>query len=798
MARTTTRPRTADEALARLVDGNARFVAGRARFPTVRKEVLAGLAKGQQPYATILGCSDSRVPPELVFDAGFGELFIVRVAGNVVSPEVLGTLQYAAVHLETPLFVVLGHEGCGAVAAALAAIRRGNRERSRIERLLQNITPGLGRLSKDLQGDALMRAAVEANVRWSMRQVLETPEAKVRTAEGVMKLVGAVFEIKTGRVTLPRYRMKTSMRLQPGTSVGPYRIVALVGAGGMGEVYRARDDRLGRDVAVKVMPAAPDAEQQARFEREARATAALSHPNIVTIFDVGTHDGQPYLVTELLDGRTLREHLASGKALDVPRAIAIALQLVRGVAAAHAVRVVHRDLKPENLFVTRDGTLKILDFGLAKLRPESRGGMDTTQFATADPDQVIGTPAYMAPEQVRGEPPDERVDIFAIGATLFEMVNGASPFRRGSVAETFAAVLHEQPSSAASRDVPAGLERVIQRCLAKDPAERFQTAADLGFALDSLAGDSGAASPVLRSAPAGASIAVLPFADMSATRDQDWLCEGLADELINMLSRIDGLRVAARSSSFQFRSSGADIQAVGAKLGVATVLEGGVRRVGDRLRVTVQLVEVASGYQRWSERFDRTVADVFAIQDEIAERVATALRGLLTPSEREALRRPETAMEAYRGTSCEAASASTSFRRRRSTRPRRCSSGRSRSIQPTRPRGRAWRTRTPGSSSGGAAARPTSKWPTAPAAGRWNSRLSSPRRTPRAGLRCRHADDMTRPRVNSTRPSVSIRTCSRRTISTAGRRLPPGGSKGPSISSSAPATCAARTFKRSA
>ena len=191
---------TADEALARLKAGNERFVQGEARFPTVQKEILADLAKGQRPFATILGCSDSRVPPELVFDAGFGELFIVRVAGNVVSPEVVGTLQYAGVHLETPLFVVLGHEGCGAVAAALAAIRHGARERSRIERLLQNITPGLDSLPTRLTGEALMRAAVEANVRWSMHQLLETPEARMRAAEGVMKLVGAVFEFRTGRV----------------------------------------------------------------------------------------------------------------------------------------------------------------------------------------------------------------------------------------------------------------------------------------------------------------------------------------------------------------------------------------------------------------------------------------------------------------------------------------------------------------------------------------------------------------------------------------------------------------------
>ena len=191
---------TADEALARLKAGNERFVRGKARFPTVKKEVLAALAKGQQPYATIIGCSDSRVPPELLFDAGFGELFIVRVAGNVISPEVMGTLQYAAVHLHTPLFVVLGHEGCGAVQAALAAKFEGARERRRIALLLKRIVPGLESLRPGRSADAQMKAAVEANVRWSMRQLRETPEGKARMAEGILKLVGAVYELKTGRV----------------------------------------------------------------------------------------------------------------------------------------------------------------------------------------------------------------------------------------------------------------------------------------------------------------------------------------------------------------------------------------------------------------------------------------------------------------------------------------------------------------------------------------------------------------------------------------------------------------------
>jgi carbonic anhydrase len=191
---------SADQALARLIAGNERFVRGKARFPTVKKAVLARLAKRQQPYATIVGCSDSRVPPELLFDTGFGELFVVRVAGNVMSPEVMGSLQYAAVHLGTPLFAVLGHEGCGAVQAALARKFHGARERSRIEVVLRSILPGLRGLPRGKSVQARLDAAVEANVRWSMRQILQTPEGKARVAEGVLKLVGAVFEIRTGRV----------------------------------------------------------------------------------------------------------------------------------------------------------------------------------------------------------------------------------------------------------------------------------------------------------------------------------------------------------------------------------------------------------------------------------------------------------------------------------------------------------------------------------------------------------------------------------------------------------------------
>jgi non-specific serine/threonine protein kinase len=436
--------------------------------------------------------------------------------------------------------------------------------------------------------------------------------------------------------------------LVPGTRLGPYEVAERIGVGGMAEVYRARDPRLGRDVAIKVIAASPDAELLARFERETRATAVLAHPNILTIFDVGTYEGLPFLVTELLEGQTLGRTLASGP-LPAITAVELALQLARGVAAAHALRIVHRDLKPENLFVTTRGTLKILDFGLAKLK-EAADALETT-METSHPGRLIGTPAYMSPEQLRGGLADERSDIFAIGTVLYEMVTGRHPFRRPTVVATLTAILHDpQPPLSAADLMPASLEHLIMHCLEKEPATRFQSADDLVFSLETLQGElRHGVSPVhhVPAGPAGSSIAVLPFADMSPTRDQGYLCEGIADELINVLARIPGLRVMPRSSSFQFRAPDIDVRAVGARLGVATVLEGGVRKSGDRLRVTVQLVDVVQGFPRWSRRFDGKVEDVFAIQDEIAERVATALHGLLTDRERQSLRRPETAIETY-------------------------------------------------------------------------------------------------------------------------------------------------------
>src|SRR5205809_1482213 len=278
-------------------------------------------------------------------------------------------------------------------------------------------------------------------------------------------------------------------------TISQYKVLSLLGEGGMGEVYRARDAKLGRDVAIKVLPAAfsADAERLRRFEQEAQAAGALNHPNILVIFHIGTHEGAPYIVSELLEGETLRERMA-GAALPQRKAIDYALQTAHGLAAAHAKGIVHRDLKPENLFVTNDGRVKILDFGLAKLIATSDGTQSQTEVPTrkvnTDPGTVMGTMGYMSPEQLRGKTADHRSDIFSFGAILYEMLSGKRAFRGDSMAETMSAILREDPPdlSETNKTVSPALERVVRHCLEKNPAERFHSARDLAFAIESLSG----------------------------------------------------------------------------------------------------------------------------------------------------------------------------------------------------------------------------------------------------------------------------------------------------------------------
>jgi serine/threonine-protein kinase len=419
--------------------------------------------------------------------------------------------------------------------------------------------------------------------------------------------------------------------LSPGRRLGPYEILVLLGSGGQGEVYRARDHKLDRDVAVKVLPesfATP--EFLARFESEAKAVAALSHPNIVAIHDFGKESDIAYAVMELLEGETLRARLARGP-LAPRKAVELALQCSGALAAAHDKGIVHRDLKPENIFLTRDGETKILDFGLAKkaspLSPEGGSEDSLTRERNTPPGTILGTLGYMAPEQVRGQESDARSDLFALGAVLYEALSGERAFQGNSPADTLSAILKDDPPEISPRkaEVPPVLERIVRRCLEKDPGERFQTARDLRFALEAISD----VTKVPR-AEAGLenalSIAVLPFTDMSPKKDQEYFCDGMAEEILNALSKVRGLKVAARSSAFQFAAKAHNVRQVGDALGVGQVLEGSVRTAGTKLRVTAQLVSVADGYQLWSDRYDGEIEDVFAIQDEISTKIVAALR----------------------------------------------------------------------------------------------------------------------------------------------------------------------------
>ena len=449
--------------------------------------------------------------------------------------------------------------------------------------------------------------------------------------------------------------------LLPGARLGPYEVVALLGAGGMGRVYRARDPRLLREVAIKVLPfrALDDRTQLQRFDQEARAAGSLNHPNLLAVFDVGAEGRLPYVVTELLLGETLAARLRRGP-LPLAPALDCARQIASGLAAAHAKAIVHRDLKPANLFLLADGRVKILDFGLAK-RTGGAGGAGAAALASGatHPGTLLGTVGYMSPEQVRGRPADLRSDVFSFGAVLYEMLSGRRAFAGGSAVETMNAILEREPPELATVGcaAPAPLERLVRRCLAKEPGQRFASARELAAALAGLAGapaaaagESTLASPVPGAAapPPPPAIAVLPFVNLSADPDQEYFCAGMADELVSALGRLSGLRVLARTSAERLRGEGGDLRRMGELLGVEQVIEGSVRKAGSRLRILVQLVDVADGTHLWSGKYDGEQHDVFALQDEIAGRVVEALSGRLLPaSARPRARRHTPDLEAY-------------------------------------------------------------------------------------------------------------------------------------------------------
>ena len=407
-----------------------------------------------------------------------------------------------------------------------------------------------------------------------------------------------------------------------GQTISHYRILEKLGEGGMGVVYKAEDTRLERTVALKFLSSSiGDDTAGKRFVQEARAASSLEHPNICTIHEIDeTSDGRTFIVMPCYEGESLLARIDRGQ-MELDEAVSLAIQVCAGLSKAHDKGIVHRDVKPANLIVTGDGLLKIVDFGLAKLS----GGSKLTRTGTTP-----GTVVYMSPEQLTGGDVDMRSDLWAVGIVLYEMITGETPFRGDHEPAMIYSIMNEEPKPVrnARPDVSADVERIIDKVLSKDPDERYQTSAELIDALESVR-----ARDTQEIAIAGSddtkplpSIAVLPFANMSPDPENAYFADGLAEELINALTHLEGLRVAARTSAFRFRGGDIDIREIGRMLNVGTILEGSVRKAGTRLRVTAQLINIADGYHLWSERYDREMEDVFAIQDEITAAIVEQLK----------------------------------------------------------------------------------------------------------------------------------------------------------------------------
>ena len=448
--------------------------------------------------------------------------------------------------------------------------------------------------------------------------------------------------------------------LPVGSRVGPYEVVNLLGEGGMGQVYRGRDPRLGRDIAIKILArdAAGDAEATARLEREARAIAALSHPNILAVHDVGRENGNFYFVTELLEGRTLRELIVS-EPLTWRRAVEIGAEVAEGLAAAHAKSIVHRDLKPENVFVTAEGRVKILDFGLAQTDPllaeRDETQVPTTKWFQTHPGTVIGTLGYMSPEQLRGENVDATADIFSLGCILYEMVTARRPFQRESGAATIAAILKESlPGAELSERVPPEFQRIIEGCVEKTPSMRFQSARDLALTLRAIASSASFDDTLVRrmtrrrGTKAIDSLAVLPLANALHDAGADYITDGITEGLINRLSQLPKMKVMARSTVFRYKNRDTDALAIGRELRVRAVITGVVKAAGDRLQLSIEMVDTSDGSQIWGETYTRDHAELSKLSAEIAHEIAEKLRVRLTGAEKKKLRRRTTESgEAY-------------------------------------------------------------------------------------------------------------------------------------------------------
>jgi serine/threonine protein kinase/Flp pilus assembly protein TadD len=433
------------------------------------------------------------------------------------------------------------------------------------------------------------------------------------------------------------------MNLLPGQMLSHYKLIELIGEGGMGVVWRAKDQTLGREVALKVLDteAASNPERLAMFEHEARAIAALNHPNIVTIYEINRAEDLHFIAMELVQGGSL-ERLIQPGGLPLKKLLDVAIAVTEAVGAAHKQGITHRDLKPSNIMMSETVRVKVVDFGLAVLSPPEpahEGEVTSTLTARTDEGFISGTIPYMSPEQVQGLDVDARSDIFSIGVILYEMATGRLPFEGSNTSALIASILRDTPTpvSRLNPQLPLRLHRIIGSCLDKDPQRRWQSAAELRRGLENLRSDLDEETHSL-----DRSVAVLPFHDMSPDRDQDYLCEGIAEEIMIALGKVRGLRVVSRTAAFRFKSKEADVEEVGEKLGVSTLLNGSVRKSGDHLRISVELIDAADGFRLWSDRYDCDIKDVFAIQDEIARRVVEALQLTLSAGERDALRKTST------------------------------------------------------------------------------------------------------------------------------------------------------------